>query len=116
MVSSFNKADNGFLSFHIVIPGKKNHVWKLIKGETEEELINIKDTPSFIWTFNQPGFYDLYSSIEDSNGNKSVFDKKGYIRVIDHKNPAPGEIVDTVTSDTFRRRSIYEPITKGVLL
>ena len=98
------------------IPGKKNHVWKLIKGETEEELINIKDTPSFIWTFNQPGFYDLYASIEDSNGNKSILDKKGYVRVIDHKNPAPGEIVDTVTSDTFRRRAIYEPITKGVLL
>ena len=98
------------------IPGKKNHVWKLIKGESDEELINIKDAQSFIWTFNQPGFYDLYSSIEDSNGNKSILDKKGYIRVIDHKNPAPGEIVNTVTSDTFRRRAIYETITKGVLL
>jgi len=98
------------------IPGKKNHVWKLIKGESDEELINIKDAQSFIWTFNQPGFYDLYASIEDSNGNKSILDKKGYIRVIDHKNPAPGEIVNTVTSDTFRRRAIYEPITKGVLL
>ena len=98
------------------IPGKKNHVWKLIKGETDEELLNIKDTPSFIWTFNQPGFYDLYASIEDSNGNKSILDKKGYVRVIDHKNPAPGEIVNTVTSDIFRRRAIYEPITKGVLL
>lgn len=98
------------------IPGKKNHTWKLTKGETREELLNIKDAQSLIWTFNQPGFYDIYASIEDSNGNLSILDKKGYIRVIDHKSPAPGEIVSTVTSDTFRRRAIYEPITKGVLL
>jgi hypothetical protein len=99
-----------------LIPGKKNHVWKLIYDGSGEEIINIKDAQSFIWTFNQPGFYTIYSSVEDSNGNVSVHDKNGYIRVIDHKNPPPGELVLSVTSDTFRRRSIYELGSKPQLI
>jgi hypothetical protein len=91
-----------------LIPGKKNHIWKLIYDGDGSEIINIKDAQSFIWTFNAPGFYTLYSSIEDSNGNVSVHNNSGYIRVIDHKNPAPGESVTSVNSDTFRRRAIYE--------
>jgi hypothetical protein len=91
-----------------LIPGKKNHIWKLIYDGDGSEIINIKDAQSFIWTFNAPGFYTLYSSVEDSNGNVSVHNNSGYIRVIDHKNPAPGESVTSVNSDTFRRRAIYE--------
>jgi len=91
------------------IPGKKNHIWRLKYDVTSETLIDIKDAQSFIWTFNKPGFYSLYLSVEDTNGNISVFDRQGYIRVINHKNPAPGEIVDLVNSDTFKRRTIYPP-------
>lgn len=92
-----------------LIPGKKNHVWKLIKDESGEEIIGIKDAQSFIWTFYETGFYTLYLEVEDTNGNKSIHSKKGYVRVVDHKKPAPGEIVTLVNSDTFRKRSIYEP-------
>ena len=91
-----------------LIPGKKNHSWKLIKDESGDVIIDIKDAQSFIWTFQEVGFYHLYLEIQDSNGNVSVYDKPGYIRVIDHKNPAPGEIVNLVNSDIFRKRSIYE--------
>jgi hypothetical protein len=89
------------------IPGKKNHVWRLTYEPTDELLIDVKDAQSFIWTFNKPGFYTLYSSIEDSNGNVSVFERKGYVLVIDHKKPAPGDFVDVVNSDTFKQRTIY---------
>jgi hypothetical protein len=89
------------------IPGKKNHIWELKFDYTDETLINIKDAQSFIWTFNKSGFYSLYSSVEDSNGNKSVFNKEGYIRVIDHKKPSPEEIVTIVNSDTYKQRTIY---------
>ena len=90
------------------IPGKKNHVWKLIYDGSGETLIDVKDTRSFIWTFNEPGFYTLNLEVEDSNGNISTFNKQGYIRVINHKNQPPGEFLPSVTSDTFRKRSIYE--------
>ena len=93
------------------IPGKKNHLWKLIYDGSGEEIINIKDVSSFIWTFSDPGFYTLYLQVEDSNGNLSIFEKNGYIRVIDHKNPPAGEIVNVVNSDIFRKRAIYEKIT-----
>jgi hypothetical protein len=99
-----------------LIPGKKNQTWKLIYDGDGSEMINIKNAESFIWTFNEPGFYTLYSSIEDSNGNISVHDKSGYIRVIDHKNAPPGEIITSVTSDTFRERSIYEFDSKPQLI
>lgn len=91
-----------------LIPGQKNIIYRLINDDDNENLIEIKDAQYFIWTFNQPGFYTLYVKIEDTNGNTYIHDKKGYIRVIDHKNPAPGEIVDLVNSDTYRRRSIYD--------
>ena len=91
-------------------------MWKLIYDGDGSEIINIKDAQSFIWTFNEPGFYTVYSSVEDSNGNVSVHDKSGYIRVIDHKNAAPGELVTSVTSETFRKRSIYELGSKPQLI
>jgi len=94
-----------------LIPGKRNHVWKLIYDGSSEEIINIKDVKSFIWTFNKPGFYSLYLQVEDSNGNVSIFDKKGYIRVIDHKNPPAGEIIEYVNSEIYRKRAIYEAKT-----
>jgi hypothetical protein len=49
--------------------------------------------------------------VEDSNGNVSIFDKKGYIRVIDHKNPPAGEIIEYVNSEIYRKRAIYEAKT-----
>ena len=94
-----------------LIPGQKNIVYNLVNDDDNEQLIEIKDAHFFIWTFNQPGFYTLHVKIEDSNGNVYKHDKKGYIRVIDHKNPAPGEIVEYVNSDVFRRRAIYEKKT-----
>jgi hypothetical protein len=94
-----------------LIPGKRNHVWKLVYDASNEEIINVKDVKSFIWTFNKPGFYSLYLQVEDSNGNLSIFDKKGYIRVIDHKNPPAGEVIEYVNSEIFRKRAIYEAKT-----
>jgi hypothetical protein len=94
-----------------LIPGQKNIVYNLINDDDNENLIEIKDAHFFIWTFNQPGFYTLNVKIEDSNGNVYTHDKKGYIRVIDHKNPPPGEIVEHVNSDIFRKRAIYEKKT-----
>jgi len=99
-----------------LIPGQKNIVYTLINDDDNENLIEVKDTHAFIWTFNQPGFYTLHAKIEDSNGNVYIHNKKGYIRVIDHKNPPPGEIVDLVNSDIFRKRAIYEKVTRPQII
>lgn len=91
-----------------LIPGKKEYLWKLIDSETQEEIVNIKKSPYFIWTFTKEGGYDIYCSLQDSNGNVYETEEKGKIRVIDHKNPKAGDLIpEVVNPEDYLLRSHY---------
>ena len=92
-----------------IIPGKKNHVWSLVDTETGEEIVRIRKTPYFIWTFLNPGFYTISCQLQDANGNVYETAHKGKIRVIDHKTPFSGDLIpEIVNPNDFLLRSIYE--------
>ena len=68
------------------IYGKKNNKWILSNSETGDELLNIKGSPYFIYTFVNPGYYTIYNQVEDSAGNVYEVSKAGFIKVINHKD------------------------------
>ncbi|NCX04904.1 MAG: hypothetical protein EBW68_03880, partial [Actinobacteria bacterium] len=73
------------------IYGKKNNKWILSNSETKDELLNIKGSPYFIYTFVDPGYYTIYNQVEDSAGNIYEISKPGFIKVIDHKDKRPDD-------------------------
>ena len=68
------------------IYGKTDNKWILSNSESQEELLNIKGSPYFIYTFVDPGFYTIYNQVEDSAGNIYETSKPGFIKVINHKD------------------------------
>ena len=91
-----------------LIPGKKEYVWKLTDSESGVEVITIGKSPYFIWTFTKEGSYDVYCSLQDSNGNIYETEEKGKIRVIDHKNPKAGDLIpEVVNPNDYSLRSNY---------
>jgi hypothetical protein len=73
------------------IYGKTNNKWVLSNSESQEELLNIKGSPYFIYTFVNPGFYTIYNQVEDSAGNIFETSKPGFIKVINHKDKRPDD-------------------------
>jgi hypothetical protein len=73
------------------IYGKTNNKWILSNSESQEELLNIKGSPYFIYTFANPGFYTIYNQVEDSAGNVFETSKPGFIKVINHKDKRPDD-------------------------
>lgn len=91
-----------------LIPGKKEHVWSLVDTETGQEVVNVRKTPYFIWTFTSPGFYSISCQLQDANGNLYETEHKGKIRVIDHKEAFAGDLVpDVVNPEDYLLRTIY---------
>jgi hypothetical protein len=74
------------------IYGKKNNKWILSNSETKDELLNIKGSPYFIYTFVDPGYYTIYNQVEDSAGNIYEVSKPGFIKVINHKDKRPDDL------------------------
>ena len=74
------------------IYGKKNNKWILSNPETGEELLNIKGSPYFIYTFVNPGYYTIYNQVEDSAGNVYEVSKAGFIKVTNHKDKRPDDV------------------------
>jgi hypothetical protein len=74
------------------IYGKKNNKWVLSNPETGEELLNIKGSPYFIYTFVNPGYYTIYNQVEDSAGNVYEVSKAGFIKVTNHKDKRPDDV------------------------
>jgi hypothetical protein len=92
-----------------LIPGKKNHTWVLTDTETGEEIVRIRRTPYFIWTFTSPGFYSISCQLQDANGNTYETQHKGKVRVIDHKEPFAGDLIpDVVNPEDYLIRTIYD--------
>ena len=91
------------------IPGKKGYKWKLIEGSTGTVIIDLKDVSYFIWNFKIPGYYDLSVELLDTNGNIYTTYKKGYIRVINHRDQfKKGIVPHQITSNDFKNQSIYQ--------
>jgi len=90
------------------IPGKNGHKWKLFETSTGNKIVDIKDVQYFIWNFKTPGYYDLVLEVKDTNGNVYTTEKKGYIRVVDHKKIFEGEAVPhKINSNDFIKQSVY---------
>jgi len=74
-----------FSNYDSNIFGKENYKWVLTNQKTGEVILDLKNTPYFIFTFPEAGYYTLYNSIEDSKGNVYEVSKPAYINVVDHK-------------------------------
>jgi len=74
------------------IYGKQNNVWSLIDSSTDNDLLTVKSTPYFIYTFTQPGFYTVNNQVEDSQGNVYEVSKPGFIKVVDHLAKRPDDL------------------------
>jgi hypothetical protein len=75
-----------FSNYNSEIYGKQNSKWILSDGKTGEEILNVKNTPYFIYTFVSSGYYTIYNQVEDAYGNVYEISKSGFIEVIDHKD------------------------------
>jgi len=71
------------------IYGKQNNKWILSNSQTGEEILNVKSTPYFIFTFSEAGNYTIYNQVEDSFGNVYAITKPGFIEVVNHKIKKP---------------------------
>jgi hypothetical protein len=84
------------------IYGKQNNTWVLSKADTGEEILNVKSTPYFIFTFTEPGYFTIYNKVEDAAGNVYEASRPGFIEVIDHKVKRPDDIKpDFVDSNDY---------------
>ena len=80
-----------FSNYASNIYGKQNNKWVLSDAKTGSEILNVKSTPYFIYTFTSSGNYTIYNSVEDSFGNVYATTRPGYIEVVDHKVKRPDD-------------------------
>jgi PKD repeat protein len=80
-----------FSNYASNIYGKQNNVWILTDSRTGQEILNVKSTPYFIFTFTEIGNYTIYNKVEDSAGNVYSITKPGYIEVVNHKEKNPDD-------------------------
>jgi PKD repeat protein len=81
-----------FSNYGSSIYGKQNNKWILKDSETDREILNVKNTPYFIYTFVKAGYYTIYNSVEDAYGNVYEISKNAFITVIDHTIKKPNDI------------------------
>lgn len=74
-----------FNNYSSEIYGKNNNKWILSNSATGEEILNIKYSPYFIYTFTEEGEYTIFNEVSDSEGNVYATTGNGFIKVIDHK-------------------------------
>jgi len=75
-----------FSNYASNIYGKQNNTWVLSNSQTGVEILNVKSTPYFIFTFTESGYFTIYNKVEDSAGNVYEITKPGFIQIVDHKN------------------------------
>ena len=78
-----------FSNYASDIYGKQNNKWILSNSQTGEEILNVKSTPYFIFTFSEAGNYTIYNQVDDSFGNVYAVTKPGFIEVVNHKVKKP---------------------------
>jgi hypothetical protein len=80
-----------FSNYASNIYGKNSNKWSLIDVNTGNDLLTIKTSPYFIYTFALPGYYSIQNEVQDSAGNVYVVSKPGFIKVTDHKDKRPDD-------------------------
>jgi hypothetical protein len=91
-----------FNNYSSEIYGKNTNKWILSDSVTGDEILNIKYSPYFIYTFTKEGEYTIYNEVSDSEGNVYATTGNGFIRVIDHKKMRiPGRKTGPITSANY---------------
>jgi hypothetical protein len=91
-----------FNNYSSEIYGKNTNKWVLSNGVTGEEILNIKYSPYFIYTFTEEGEYTIYNEVLDSEGNVYATTGNGFIRVLDHKKMRiPGRKTGPINSVNY---------------
>jgi photosystem II stability/assembly factor-like uncharacterized protein len=80
-----------FSNYNSALYGKQNNKWILSNAKTGDEILNVKNTPYFIYTFTDLGYYTIYNEVEDAYGNVYEISKSGFITVIDHTIKRPND-------------------------
>ena len=91
-----------FNNYSSEIYGKNTNKWVLSNAITGEEILNIKYSPYFIYTFTEEGEYTIYNEVLDSEGNVYATTGNGFIRVLDHKKMRiPGRKSAPINSSNY---------------
>ena len=91
-----------FNNYTSEIYGKNTNKWVLSNSATGDEILNIKYSPYFIYTFTEEGEYTIYNEVLDSEGNVYATTGNGFIKVIDHKKiRIPGRKTGPINSVNY---------------
>ena len=91
-----------FNNYTSEIYGKNTNKWVLSDSVTGDEILNIKYSPYFIYTFTEEGEYTIYNEVLDSEGNVYATTGNGFIKVIDHKKMRiPGRKTGPINSVNY---------------
>jgi hypothetical protein len=80
-----------FSNYNSAIYGKQNNVWILSDARTGTEILNVKNTPYFIYTFAQEGYYSIYNSVEDAFGNVYEVSNPAFVTVVNYTDKNPND-------------------------
>jgi hypothetical protein len=53
--------------------------------------LNVKNTPYFIYTFAQEGYYSIYNSVEDAFGNVYEVSNPAFVTVVNYTDKNPND-------------------------
>jgi hypothetical protein len=91
-----------FNNYTSEIYGKNTNKWVLSNGVTGEEILNIKYSSYFIYTFTEEGEYTIYNEVLDSEGNVYATTGNGFIKVVNHKKMRiPGRKTGPINSVNY---------------
>ena len=99
-----------FVNYNSNIFGKNNYRWVLSDHKTGNIILDVKESPYFIFTFDKAGFYTLYNSVEDSEGNVYEMSKNAYIEVINHTAKTQDNIYPDTVNSTDYDKLITSPL------
>ena len=76
-----------FSNYNSAIFGKQFNRWVLTNARTSEVILDVKQTPYFIYTFTRSGYYSIQNTVEDAAGNVYEIAKPAFIKVVNQSIP-----------------------------
>jgi PKD repeat protein len=76
-----------FSNYNSSIFGKQFNRWVLSNARTNEVILDVKQTPYFIYTFTRSGYYSIQNTVEDAAGNVYEIAKPAFIKVVNQSIP-----------------------------
>jgi len=80
-----------FNNYNSAIFGKQSNRWVLTNARTNEVILDVKQTPYFIYTFTRSGYYSIQNSVEDAAGNVYEISKPAFIKVVNQSIPVAND-------------------------